>query len=129
MVVVFTSDNGPWLPFESHSGSAGLLRNGKATTWEGGQRVPGIFWGGDIKPGIISDLGSTMDIFPTLLEMSNTSMVNDRIIDGVSIKNTLLKNKMLNTQKNLGTRKVFYNGNKLIKKYLKQEYSLGYMNF
>jgi arylsulfatase A-like enzyme len=89
-IIVFTSDNGPWLPFETHSGSAGSLREGKGTTWEGGQRVPGIFWGAGIKPGVISDLGSTMDIFPTLLEMSNTSMVNDRIMDGISIKNTLL---------------------------------------
>ena len=89
-IIVFTSDNGPWLPFETHSGSAGLLREGKGTTWEGGQRVPGIFWGAGIKPGVISDLGSTMDIFPTLLEMSNASMVNDRIMDGISIKNTLL---------------------------------------
>ena len=89
-IIVFTSDNGPWLPFETHSGSAGLLRNGKATTWEGGQRVPGIFWGSDIKKGTINDLGSTMDIFPTLLEMSNTSLVNDRIMDGISLKNTLL---------------------------------------
>jgi len=92
-IVVFTSDNGPWLPFETHSGSAGLLREGKGTTWEGGQRIPGIFWGAGIKPGVINDLGSTMDIFPTLLEMSNTSMVNDRIMDGVSIKNTLLKHE------------------------------------
>ncbi len=92
-IIIFTSDNGPWLPFESHSGSAGLLRNGKATTWEGGQRVPGIFWGGDIKPGIISDLGSTMDIFPTLLEISNTSLVTDRIMDGISLKNTLLSHE------------------------------------
>ena len=90
-IVVFTSDNGPWLPFESHSGSAGLLRDGKATTWEGGQRVPGIFWGASINPEVITDIGSTMDIFPTLLEMSNSTMVNDRIIDGISIKNTLLK--------------------------------------
>ena len=92
-IVVFTSDNGPWLPFETHSGSAGLLREGKGTTWEGGQRIPGIFWGAGIKPGVINDLGSTMDIFPTLLEMSNTSMVDDRIMDGISIKNTLLKHE------------------------------------
>ena len=92
-IVVFTSDNGPWLPFETHSGSAGLLREGKGTTWEGGQRIPGIFWGAGIKPGVINDLGSTMDIFPTLLEMSSTSMVDDRIMDGVSIKNTLLKHE------------------------------------
>ncbi len=90
-IVVFTSDNGPWLPFETHSGSAGLLREGKGTTWEGGQRIPGIFWGAGIKPGVINDLGSTMDIFPTLLEMSNTNMVDDRIIDGVSIKKYVIK--------------------------------------
>ena len=90
-IVIFTSDNGPWLPFESHSGSAGLLRNGKGTTWEGGQRVPGIFWGAGIKPAVIDGLGSTMDIFPTLLEMSNSTAVDDRIIDGVSLKNTLTK--------------------------------------
>ena len=90
-IVIFTSDNGPWLPFESHSGSAGLLRNGKGTTWEGGQRVPGIFWGAGIKPAVIDGLGSTMDIFPTLLEMSNSTAIDDRIIDGVSLKNTLTK--------------------------------------
>ena len=89
-IVIFTSDNGPWLPFESQSGSAGLLREGKGSTWEGGHRVPGIFWGGDIKPSVIDDLGSTMDIFPTILEMSNSAQVDDRIIDGLSIKNTLL---------------------------------------
>ena len=92
-IVIFTSDNGPWLPYETHSGSAGLLREGKGTTWEGGQRIPGIFWGAGIKPGVINDLGSTMDIFPTLLEMSNTSMDNDRVMDGVSMKNTLLEHE------------------------------------
>ena len=68
-IVVFTSDNGPWLPFEELSGSAGLLRNGKGTSWEGGHRVPGIFWGGPIKKGMVDQLGSTLDIFPTILEM------------------------------------------------------------
>ena len=89
-IVIFTSDNGPWLPFESQSGSAGLLREGKGSTWEGGHRVPGIFWGGGIKSSVIDDLGSTMDIFPTILEMSSSGQVDDRIIDGLSIKNTLL---------------------------------------
>ena len=88
-VVVFTSDNGPWLPFKTHSGTAGLLREGKGTTWEGGQRVPGIFWGQDIKSGVISDLGSTMDILPTFLEISNSTTIDDRILDGLSLKNTL----------------------------------------
>ena len=59
---------------------------------------------------------------------------NIKLIDTISpitkhIKNTLLKNKMLNTQQNLGTRKVFYNGDKIIEKYLKDEYSLEYINF
>ena len=88
-IIVFTSDNGPWLPFKNHGGSAGLLREGKGTTWEGGQRVPGIFWGGDIKPGIVNGLGSTMDILPTFLEISNSSPIDDRILDGLSLKNTL----------------------------------------
>ena len=44
-------------------------------TWEGGHRVPGIFWGGDIKPGVIDEIGSTMDLFPTFLDLSNSSKV------------------------------------------------------
>ena len=43
-MVVFSSDNGPWLIFDQHGGSAGLLREGKGSTWEGGMRVPGIAW-------------------------------------------------------------------------------------
>jgi arylsulfatase A-like enzyme len=43
-IVVFTSDNGPWLVYGDHGGSAGLLRGGKGGTWEGGMREPAIFW-------------------------------------------------------------------------------------
>jgi uncharacterized sulfatase len=43
-LVIFTSDNGPWLPFRAHGGSAGPLRAGKGTTWEGGVRTPAIVW-------------------------------------------------------------------------------------
>ncbi len=89
-IVVFTSDNGPWLPFETHGGSAGLLREGKGMTWEGGQRVPGIFWGADIKPGVIDQIGSSMDLLPTIVDFTNTKKISDRVIDGVSIKQTLL---------------------------------------
>lgn len=42
-LVMFTSDNGPWLPFGAHGGSSGPLREGKGTTWEGGVRTPAIF--------------------------------------------------------------------------------------
>ena len=89
-MVIFTSDNGPWLPYDTHGGSAGLLREGKGTTWEGGQRVPGLFWGGSIKSGTITDLGSTLDIFPTILDVAGIDIPNDRIIDGFSLKNTLI---------------------------------------
>ena len=55
-VVVFSSDNGPWLSFKTHGGSAGPLRAGKGTTFEGGQRVPTIFWGpGIVKPGTVTE--------------------------------------------------------------------------
>ena len=69
-IVVFTSDNGPWLPFKLNGGSAGLLRAGKGSTWEGGMREPGIFWGpGRIKQGVITDPGSTLDLFTTFSKM------------------------------------------------------------
>ena len=90
-IVVFTSDNGPWLPFKTHGGSAGLLRAGKGSTWEGGMREPGIFWGpGNIKPGLISDMGSTMDLFTTFSKMAGATVPDDRIIDGVDLSATLL---------------------------------------
>ncbi|MEX0291573.1 MAG: sulfatase [Flavobacteriaceae bacterium] len=91
-IVVFTSDNGPWLPFKNNGGSAGLLRAGKGTTWEGGMREPGIFWGpGRIKKGVISDLGSTMDLFVTFSKMAGVALPEDRILDGVDLSKTLLR--------------------------------------
>ena len=90
-VVVFTSDNGPWLVYKTHSGSAGHLRNGKGTTWEGGVRVPTIFWGNNIKPGVISDLGSTLDIYTTFLSLSNIKLQKNMIIDGYDLTKTLFE--------------------------------------
>nr|WP_299174822.1 sulfatase [uncultured Allomuricauda sp.] len=89
-IVVFTSDNGPWLPFKTHGGSAGLLKAGKGTTWEGGMREPAIFWGpGQVKPGLITDIGSTMDLFATFGSMAGVEIPKDRIIDGVDLSETL----------------------------------------
>ena len=63
-LVVFTSDNGPWLVFNEHGGSAGLLKEGKGMTWEGGMREPTVFyWKGKINPAVVSDIGSTLDLF------------------------------------------------------------------
>ncbi|MGI9545626.1 MAG: sulfatase family protein [Flavobacteriaceae bacterium] len=93
-VVVFTSDNGPWLTFKKNGGSAGLLRAGKGTTWEGGMRVPGIFWGpGIVKPGTRYDIGSTMDLYTTFISMAGIDLPEDRIIDGFDISQTLQTGK------------------------------------
>jgi arylsulfatase A-like enzyme len=89
-IVVFTSDNGPWLPFQQNGGSAGLLKDGKGTTWEGGMREPAIFWApGKIKPAVITDMGSTMDLFTTFSKMAGAEIPSDRTIDGVDLSTTL----------------------------------------
>ena len=67
-LVVFTSDNGPWHIFKTHGGSAGLLRGAKGGTFEGGMREPTVFWWpGHIKTGVVTDMGTTMDLLPCLL--------------------------------------------------------------
>ncbi len=91
-MVVFTSDNGPWLSFGRNGGSAGLLRAGKGTTYEGGMRVPGIFWGpGYVKPGVVYEIGSTMDLFVTFSQMAGVDLPTDRILDGADLGPVLLK--------------------------------------
>ncbi len=74
-LVVFTSDNGPWLSYGNHAGAATPLREGKGTMWEGGYRVPTIFWWpGRIGPGSKCDeLCSTMDILPTFASIIKAS--------------------------------------------------------
>ena len=67
-LVIFSSDNGPWLVYRQDGGSAGLLRAGKGTTYEGGQRVPFILWAPGIikKKGIERTFVTSLDIFPTI---------------------------------------------------------------
>jgi arylsulfatase len=67
-LVIFATDNGPWLSYGNHAGSAGPLREGKGTTWEGGVRVPCIMrWPGRIPAGAVCDeLAATIDILPTI---------------------------------------------------------------
>ncbi len=85
-IVIFTSDNGPWLNFGNHAGSTGGLREGKGTSWEGGQREPCIVrWPGVVPEGVICNkLSSTIDILPTLAEITGAKLP-DHKIDGVSI--------------------------------------------
>ena len=86
-LIAFTSDNGPWLIFGNHSGSAGPLREGKGTTFEGGQRVPGIMrWPGQIPAGQVSNEPVTaMDFLPTLARLAGAELPADRVIDGHDI--------------------------------------------
>ncbi len=82
-LVVFTSDNGPWLIYDTHGGSAGLLREGKGSTWEGGMREPTVFWWpGKLKKGVVTGMGSTLDLFPTFLALAGAEMPGDRTYDG-----------------------------------------------
>lgn len=86
-MVLFTSDNGPWLPYGDHAGSPGGLREGKGTTFEAGFRVPGIFrWPGRIPPGQVSEeVASTMDLLPTLAALAGARPPKAKI-DGHDIR-------------------------------------------
>jgi arylsulfatase A-like enzyme len=75
-VVLFTSDNGPWLSYGNHAGSTGPLREGKGTPWEGGQRVPCIArWPGRIQAGsVCKEPAMHIDLFPTIAAMLETGL-------------------------------------------------------
>lgn len=85
-LIIFTSDNGPWANFGNHAGSAGGLREGKATTFEGGQRVPCIMkWKGVIPAGSVCNrLASAIDLLPTLAALTGAALPPKKI-DGVNI--------------------------------------------
>ena len=95
--VLFTSDNGPWLIKNKghadghlpgdHGGSAGPLRSGKVSTFEGGVRVPTVLWGpGKVPAGTTCDkIASTLDILPTLAALAGAEPPTDRVIDGEDI--------------------------------------------
>ena len=96
--VLFTSDNGPWLIKNKkladgrlpgdHGGSAGPLRSGKVSTFEGGVRVPTILWGpGRVPAGKTCDtIATTMDLMPTFAALAGTHPPADRVIDGEDIR-------------------------------------------
>ncbi len=89
-IVLFTSDNGPWLSYNEQGGSAALLRAGKGTTWEGGMRVPFVaWWPGRIRPAVVTALGTTMDIYTTAIRIAGGEPPADRPLDGTDIRSTL----------------------------------------
>ena len=91
-LVLFTSDNGPWLVKEADSGSAGPLRGGKGSTWEGGVRVPTIaWWPGKIAPNTATDaITGTIDLLPTAVALAGGTLPPQPIIDGRDISPLLL---------------------------------------
>jgi len=89
-IVLFTSDNGPWRLYDHHGGSPGPLRDGKGSTWEGGVRVPAVFWGpGHVKPATVQDIGSFLDVLPTVAALTGAAPPTDRVLDGLDLSPAL----------------------------------------
>jgi arylsulfatase A len=114
-LVIFTSDNGPWLTFGErwvreygsrlwHGGSAGHLRGAKSSTYEGGVRVPAIVrWPGVVPPGLESaEIATAMDLFPTLIGIAGGEVPTDRPLDGQDLM------PLLTGQGSSPTREYFY---------------------
>ena len=110
--VFFTSDNGPWLPRGLAGGAAGLLYEGKGSTWEGGMREPAIaLWPGKIKPGVLTrELACGMDLFNTCLVLAGVKVPTDRIIDGVDMSPILFGN---GNGRSLRDTMIYYRGDEL----------------
>ncbi|MEN8194158.1 MAG: sulfatase-like hydrolase/transferase [Bacteroidota bacterium] len=96
-IVIFASDNGPWLNFGNHAGSALPLREGKGTMFEGGPRVPCIIrWPENIQAGSICDkMAATIDFLPTIAEITGAPLPKNKI-DGVNILQLLKGNEDAN---------------------------------
>jgi arylsulfatase len=103
--LLFASDNGPWLMRKEHGGSAGPLRSGKVSCWEGGFRVPAIFWApGRVPAGrVCRDMMATIDVLPTFAALAGVPPPSGRVIDGLDCSNLLLDRRGVKS-----TREVFY---------------------
>ena len=87
----FSSDNGPWLTYYDLGGSPGPWRDGKITSWEGGFRVPGIFWLPKvIQPAVINDIGVNIDLMATIASLTGATLPSDRMLDSIDLSETLL---------------------------------------
>lgn len=95
-LIIFTSDNGPWLKKGPEGGVSHPLFQGKFTTWEGGQRVPLIaYWKGKIKPSVNNSLITLMDWYPTFSTLSGYKLNKSHATDGIDLTPLLLKNKSI----------------------------------
>ncbi len=90
-LVVFTSDNGPWLTYYDLAGTPGPWRDGKITAWEGGFRVPAIFWWPrTIQPSVVSGIGVNIDLIKTISTITHTNLPKYRYFDAIDLAPTLL---------------------------------------
>ena len=110
-LVVFTSDNGPWLTQGKNGGDAGPLRGGKGSTWEGGVREPTLaWWPGKIAGGSVCDaVAGTIDFLPTFVKLAGGTVPVDRKIDGADIGPLLLGS----TKESPHEARYYYQGYKL----------------
>ena len=91
-LIWFSSDNGPWLTYFDLGGSPGGLRDGKLTGWDGGLRVPGIFyWPGTIRPAVVDGIGVNVDLMATVAALTGTSLPDGREFDSIDLSGTLLR--------------------------------------
>lgn len=106
-VFIFTTDNGPWLNFGNHAGSSGGLREGKGTSWEGGQRVPFIIkWPGKTPAGMICNkLGCAIDLLPSFAKIADAPLPQLKI-DGVDLSGLWTGNQSANPREEI----LFYYG-------------------
>lgn len=89
-IVWFISDNGPWILKKEQGGSAGLFKDGKGSTWEGGVRVPCIaYWPGRFDGAINENIVTAMDVFATNICLGGAQIPDDRAIDGADLRNYL----------------------------------------
>ena len=91
-LVIFTSDNGPWLAKGKDAGTAHPLRGGKGSTWEGGLREPAlIWWPGHVPAGEVRDaVTGTIDLLPTFAALAGAKIPENVTIDGADISRVLL---------------------------------------
>ena len=111
-LIIFTSDNGPWLTFGNHAGSSGGLREGKGSAWDGGVKVPCIMsYPGVIAPGTVcNNLAATMDVLPTIAALTKSNLPKNKI-DGVTILSLLKQEPQANPRDNF----VYYYDNNSLK--------------
>ncbi len=110
-LVMFSSDNGPWLIKGKDGGEAGPLRGGKGSTWEGGVREPTVaWWPGKIAPGSACDaIAGNIDFLPTFVKLGGGTVPTDRKIDGKDISPLLFGT----TKESPHEARYYYSGYKL----------------